>query len=337
MYPSQEDKKHRSLNLNVPVIDLRTVDGKKGSDASFVLAQDIGDACKEWGFFQIINHGITKESMETRWKAVHKFFALPKTEKRTLTRSNKNPWGFFDQELTKNQRDKKEVFDISPFNIPKTTNENDPFLGQTPWPESCPEFEALMHQHFMACTQISLKILRAICVSLGFDQDHLTDYFIPDHTSFLRLNYYPVKDLLTDTDHVTDKEKMGVHHHTDSGALTILCQENIKGLQVLKDNRWYSIDPVPDAFVINIGDMVQVWSNDKYKAPLHRVLAMTKTDRYSIPFFFNPSYATNVTPLTKDSGTKKYHDINWGEFRKKRADGDYANIGKEVQIDDYLI
>ena len=82
--------------------------------------------------------------------------------------------------------------------------------------------------------------------------------------------------------------------------------------------------------------MVQVWSNGKYKAALHRVVAMEKADRYSIPFFFNPSYETVVSPLENNDEKNIYQSIHWGDFRRKRADGDYANIGKEVQIADYL-
>ena len=162
--------------------------------------------------------------------------------------------------------------------------------------------------------------------------------FYPHHTSFLRLNYYPVIDPLADIDK-DDKEDagLGVHHHTDSGAVTILCQDNIGGLQVFKDNYWLPIEPINDALVINIVDMIQVWSNGKYKAAMHRVVAMENVDRYSIPFFLNPSYETIVSPFTNNNGKRVYHSINWGDFRRKRADGDYADVGKEIQISDYLI
>ena len=86
--------------------------------------------------------------------------------------------------------------------------------------------------------------------------------------------------------------------------------------------------------------MVQVWSNGEYKAALHRVkiyVAMDKEDRYSLPFFYNPTYNTNIFPLNTTSSMRLYKEINWGEFRRKRADGDFANLGKEVQISDYLI
>ena len=112
------------------------------------------------------------------------------------------------------------------------------------------------------------------------------------------------------------------------------------GLQVYRDGLWHSVRPLAGALVINIGDMVQVWSNDRYRAPVHRVLAMESADRRSLPFFYNPAYRAVVAPLDNlvDAGhPPHYAPIAWGEFRRKRADGDFANYGTEVQISDYRL
>ena len=326
------------LEKNIPIIDLDECSSESNPDGFNKLSEEIGRACRDWGFFQVVNHGIPDASLDETWLATKNFFCLPKSEKRKLNRSSDNPWGFFDHELTKNKRDKKEIFDIGPLHSDEGLSSEEPFLGKTPWPKLLPEFEQCMREHFKACEKLSLFILKAICLSLGVDKDHLTDCFFPKHTSFLRLNYYPVDDPLADLKEQDHGEAgLGVHHHTDSGALTILSQDNIGGLQVNKGGRWYPITPIDRAFVINIGDMVQVWSNGDYKAALHRVVAMDKEDRHSLPFFYNPTYSTNVNPLNSINSTRLYKEINWGEFRRKRADGDFANVGKEVQIDDYLI
>ena len=98
----------------------------------------------------------------------------------------------------------------------------------------------------------------------------------------MRLNYYPVHDPIENaaTDHQPVAD-LGVHHHTDAGALTVLIQDEVGGLQVHRDGLWYDIPPVEGAIVINTGDMMQVWSNDIYQAAVHRVLAMEKRDRFS--------------------------------------------------------
>ncbi len=90
--------------------------------------------------------------------------------------------------------------------------------------------------------------------------------------------------------------------------------------------------------MINVGDMMQVWSNDRFAAALHRVRPIRGRARYSIPFFFNPSYATDYAPLPSvvEDGSK-YRTMNWGDFRRARTDGDFGDYGKEIQIEDFRI
>ena len=120
--------------------------------------------------------------------------------------------------------------------------------------------------------------------------------------------------------------------------MTVLTQSNVQSLQVFQpeDEKWYDVEPIDGAYVINTGDIMQVWSNDKYKAPLHRVKAQLSLERYSSPFFYNPSYETNYSPVVQDE-TPLYRPINWGEFRLKRFAGDYADVGEEVQIAHYRV
>ena len=320
----------------VPVIDLGGASGMGQPATVARVAEEIGDACRDWGFFQIVNHGIEAAHIQRVWRVVTDFFALPRNDKRALERSSDNPWGYFDRELTKNQRDKKEIFDIGPY-VETGSVSDDPFSGATPWPAAQPAFRSVMRAHFEACERLSMTVLEAICISLGLPRNRLGGYFEPRHTSFLRLNYYPVEDPLSDLPE-TDRDgaDLGVHHHTDAGAVTVLIQDDVGGLQVFKDGLWHIVEPVDGAFVINIGDMVQVWSNDAYRAALHRAAAMDRVDRYSIPFFFNPSYDSLIEPLERAGAPRRYHGIHWGEFRRKRADGDFADVGKEVQISDYV-
>ena len=196
-------------------------------------------------------------------------------------------------------------------------------------------------QYLDAVTDLSLRLLHAFCLGLGLPGKFLDSEFDGNHTGFVRLNYYPVDDPLRDAaiPHMPTAD-MGVHHHTDAGALTVLLQDDIGGLQVHHDNQWHEVPPIDGAFVINTGDMMQVWSNDKYQSPVHRVLPMHSTDRYSLPFFFNPSAATKVSPLASllsPDNPAGYRTIEWAEFRGKRTDGDYADYGTEVQIGQYRL
>jgi len=100
------------------------------------------------------------------------------------------------------------------------------------------------------------------------------------------------------------------------------------------------VEPMRDALVVSIGDVMQVWSNDRYIAPLHRVLANFSADRFSAPFFFNPAYSTNYAPLPSAVDARhppRYRPINWREFRARRAAGDYAPAGEYAQISQYSL
>jgi isopenicillin N synthase-like dioxygenase len=298
--------------------------------------RELDAACREWGFFQITRHGIDPQLIEDVHRQTRAFFSLPGKQKQEIVRTAENVWGYYDKELTKNALDWKEIFDVGP------AETCGPVAGATPqWPEALAGFKETMLRFSDACMRVSHRLMAAISSNMGLEPEALGRAFRPD-TSFLRLNYYPVGDppvqehaLATPT-----SGHLGIHHHTDAGALTVLLQDDQPSLQVYRDGAWHTVEPRSDALVINIGDIVQVWSNDVYRAPLHRVLASVDVPRYSIPFFFNPSYATDYAPLpsmcTEDS-PPRYRPINWGEFRAGRAAGDYADYGEEIQIAHYRI
>jgi isopenicillin N synthase-like dioxygenase len=334
-YPTDLDKRpiavSKELGSSVPIID---VAGLRSHDCGDTIA-DMAVACREWGFFQIINHGIADQLIDDVWRQTRQFFSEPRENKEAILRTRENPWGYYNNELTKNQRDKKEVFDY-------TSEGTDPiYRSRNRWPVNDGKFRSTLLAYFDACTELSLHLLEAFCVGLDLAPDYLHKFFLPEHTGFIRLNHYPVADPMAAAD-IPDlpAADMGVHHHTDAGAMTILLQDDVGGLQVYQDGQWHDIPPVEGAFVINTGDMMQVWSNDLYRAATHRVLAMESRDRYSIPFFFNPASHATVSPLPSvvaDSRPRVYRSIDWAEFRARRTDGDYADYGTEVQISQYRL
>ena len=307
----------------IPTLDLASPDE--------ALVGEIAAACRDWGFFQVVNHGVDEAVIERLRAVTRAFFALPREAKRRYLRTLENPWGYYDRELTKERRDKKEVFDFGP-DIVDASVLGAPFVGYTRLPDQPPGFAAAVRDYFEAVTALARRLALLIGDSLG-DRGAIADACLRSDTSFLRLNFYPVEDPMAGE--AADRAGLGVHHHTDSGVLTVLLQDEVRGLQVYREGRWYGIEPVAGAFTINIADMVQIWSNDRYRAPLHRVEAMTNRDRTSIPFFFNPSYSAVVAPLATD--TPHYRPVHWGEFRRRRADGDFASYGTEVQISDFAI
>ncbi len=322
-----------SIDEQVPIIDIADLLHDSSSAVARAAIDEIAQACRMWGFFQVINHGISIDLIDDVWHHTCAMFALPDEQKLSVLRSKDNPWGFYPNELTKNQRDKKEVFDFTREGV-------DPIYGKSNrWLANRDDFKDTMLQYFDACTNLSLALLEAFCIGLKLPANYMHDDFATNHTGFMRLNYYPIEDPMVDSniEHQAVAD-LGIHHHTDAGALTVLLQDDVGGLQVYKDGYWHNIPPVPGALVVNTGDMMQVWSNNLYQAPIHRVLAMEVKKRYSLPFFFNPSATCRVSPLptvVSDKCPSLYNAIEWATFRGKRSEGDFADYGTEVQISQF--
>ncbi|KAH9327722.1 hypothetical protein KI387_007900, partial [Taxus chinensis] len=158
------------------------------------------------------------------------------------------------------------------------------------WPAQHPEFREACLAYTDAAREVLLKLLQLIARSLGLPHDRLNDY-VKDDLSFVRLNCYP--------ECPAPELALGVGRHKDPGALTLLYQDQVGGLEVRrKDNgQWLPVQPLSNSFVINVGDCLQVWSNDRYESVEHRVVVNDTRRRLSIPFFFNPSHYVIVKPL----------------------------------------
>ncbi len=315
---------------DIPVIDIRQLNAP-------ATLQALDSACRDWGFFQVVNHGIEQRILDTLSERSLAFFTQPKALKQTIARTADNPWGYFDEELTKNTPDWKEIFDYGP--AEDATGEGMPPLHPQ-WPDSVPGFKTAVLDYYRACETVAFALLDAIARNLGAEPAILGSAFKPRHTSFVRLNYYPVCPNPSSPPATQPPENgyLGVNHHTDAGALTVLHQADEPGLEVFKAGTWHLVALRPEALVVNIGDIVQVWSNDTYQAALHRVRANDERVRTSAPFFLNPAYDADYAPLPSRvdaAHPPRYRPINWGEFRAGRAAGDYADQGEEVQISHY--
>jgi isopenicillin N synthase-like dioxygenase len=292
---------------------------------------ELAQACETRGYFQLVNHGLSAATRARFVAAMAQFFALPPAQKLQLSRSAENPWGYYDQELTKNKRDWKEIFDLG------MDQDDASYSSRSQWPSAMPAFRQDMLSWFAACEAVSLQLLSHIASLLGQPLDVFERHFKPANTSYLRLNHYPLCDDPADASiDAPAAGHLGISHHTDAGALTLLAQDQVAGLQMKEGQQWVLVEPEPAALVVNLGDMLQVWSNDRFKAPLHRVRANAREERYSAAFFLNPGFDCDCMPLTS-VGAARYRPINWGEFRAGRAAGDYADYGEEIQIADFRL
>ena len=297
-------------------ICLSRIDASSLEDSATLAALD--HACREWGVFEVVGHGIPGALRARLRDEMHGFFALPLETKLASTRTAENPWGFYDRELTKNVRDCKEIFDCGP----------EGEAGRpVPWPEHTPGLRDAVRAYRARCETLAIDLVRALARCLDVPEPLLLNALAQSHASFLRLNYYPTGMV----------GPHGVNEHTDAGILTVLAQDDVSGLEVLRDGKWHRVPASRETLVVNLGDVVQVWSNDRYPAPVHRVRRSEARVRTSAPYFLNPSYRASYAPLPGTEAPPRYREISWKAFRDRRAEGDYADVGHEVQISDYRI
>lgn len=320
----------------------------------------IDDACREWGMFRVVAHGIETHLMQRMLREAELLFALPKERKYYIRRTADNVWGYHDRECTGTARDWKEVYDVGP----AAKKGPRPLAGSTPrWPPSKYAFRKTVEEFMHAGEELSQRLIKAISLSLGHPAHALGRYFRGKHTSHLRLNYHPhcgrpapastaadvpadapapapvlasvFTPTLTSTPNLAPGSAsghFGIGAHTDAGALTVLLQDESACLQVLKDGRWVSVDPIPGSLVVILGDLVRVWSNDVYVAPVHRVLASKLRDQHSVAYHFNPPYKTDVAPFSDEP---LYEPVNWGEYRARRSAHDYNGAGEDARLAHY--
>ena len=302
------------------------------------LAAMLPDPCRSWGMFHLTGHGIPEADLAAFGAAMEGFFARPEPEKRRVRRTRENARGYYDEELTKNRPDWKEIFDYGAEPAPgRSAARHSDGVNQWPADEG---FRTLMLRHHASMHTVAMELLRALCVSLGLPHTSLDACFEGD-SSFLRLNHYPVCTTPAgpDSPPLPEKGHLGVHPHSDAGALTLLYQDDVAGLQIQQGDRFELVEPVTGALTVNLGDMLRVWSNDRYRSPVHRVLARADRDRFSAPFFLNPRYDTVCEPLLAPEArtVARFRPVSWAHFRDQRSAGDFADEGDEIQVDDFLL
>ncbi|XP_058766514.1 flavonol synthase/flavanone 3-hydroxylase-like [Vicia villosa] len=311
----------------IPIIDLSQTSQEN-------LISEIRKACEEWGFFHVINHGVPSDLINKVANETKKIFGLSMEEKKKLRRDAINATGYHDAEHTNLTRDWKEVYDCLIYDgiqVPCTDDPNDSDLWTLTnhWPQSLPHFRETMKEYGGEVEKLSFKLLELISLSLGLAGDKFFDCH-KNQLSLVRLNYYPPCPF--------PDMALGIGPHKDPCVLTILAQDDTGGLQVKKNSvgGWVNIKPVPGALVVNLGDVFQVWSNDKYDSAVHRAVVSSEKERYSYPFFFFPGHHVMVQPaeeLVSEKNPAKYKPYNFGKYYANRTHHDFNKeevAGKEI-------
>jgi len=313
------------------VNEIPTVDISRPSITS-KLALDA--ACRDHGFFLLLGHGLD-DLVDRTWAQTRRFFDADPELKHGVSRSEQNPLGYYDRELTKLRRDRKEVFD---FMIPSGSLRRD----RNRWPSALPGFRETLTEFFDAFGRLAADTLQLVHATLELSARETAAHCGSPAVSTVRLNHYPVDDPVPEGERseLTPLGDLALGHHTDPGVLTLLLQDEVGGLQT-KSQRdgWIDVPPEPGTIVVNLGDTLQVWTNDRYRAAVHRVVPMTRTQRYSIPYFFNPQVDAVISPIAElCEEPPRFSPFTWREFIQARIDDNFSHLGRDdTQVDQFRV
>jgi isopenicillin N synthase-like dioxygenase len=298
----------------VPTIDI-------GCPAATELMA-VDAACRDHGFFLLKGHGLD-DLIDRMWQETRRFFAAPTVVKQGARRTEKQPLGYYDRELTKRRRDCKEVFDYM---------EPASALGETRnrWPAELPGFRETQDEFFREFSKLAVKTLELVHRVLGVPPGVAAG---SPAASTVRLNCYPVGDPVPTAERagLAELGETALGYHTDPGVLTLLLQDRTSGLQAHSHaDGWIDVPPREGTIVVNLADSLQVWSNDLYRAAVHRVVPMTKGTRYSIPYFFNPATDAVIEPIAGLGGeAPRYRPFTWREFIMARMSDNFTELDAE--------
>ena len=302
----------------IPVIDM----GPAGEGQMLSVGREIHDAFTKSGFCYVRNHGVSEDVISAAQESALRFFHLPLEEK-LRSKPVQSVRGFNAIGRTKMKDaqapDYKEYYQIGlelSLDDPAVLA-GQPLRGPNLWPEAVPTFRPAMMRYFDETARCGQMLLRAVAASLGIPED----FFVKKYERPLQRTqaiYYPPHP----TSH--EGELYGVAPHTDYGCITLLWQDDAGGLEVLdRLGRWIEAPPLADALVVNIGDLLSRWSNDRYVSTTHRVTNRSGRERLSIATFYDPNFDAVVDPVElalQPGNGAHYPPITAGSYITGRID-----------------
>lgn len=296
----------------LPIIDLSRLrqGGWDGADCKREIAQ----ASQKWGFFQVINHGVSSDILQKMQCEQMKVFRKKFHDKAKNHRELNFPadsyrWG------TPSATCLRQLAWSEAFHVPLTDISN--MGGLT-------SISTTMEQFATKVSDLAENLAEILAEQLGHKSDFFKQNCLPS-TCYLRMNRYPPCPI--------PSQVFGLMPHTDSDFLTILHQDQIGGLQLVKDGKWIAVKPNKEALIINIGDLFQAWSNNIYKSVEHRVVAHKQAERFSTAYFFCPSYDTVIQSCVENS---IYRRFSFREFREQVQD-DVKRLGYKIGLPRFIL
>ena len=276
---------------SLPVIDVAPLFGHDEMLRRNV-ADAIGHACRDNGFFYATGHGVDASSLDS---AARIFFALPQAAKMKIAMAHGGrAWrGYFPVggELTSGKPDRKEgiYFGSELGASDPRVRSGLPLHGANQFPAQPTELKTAVLEYLEVSTRAAHAIMEGIALSLDLDPQYFRTHYTSDPTILFRIFHYPSD--------APNSEQWGVGEHTDYGLLTLLAQDNTGGLQVKSPTGWIEAPPIPGTLVCNIGDMLDRLTGGLYRSTPHRAKNVSGRGRLSFPFFFDPGFSAEIKPL----------------------------------------
>jgi len=286
---------HRAV---IPVIDLGPyLSGRPGALAA--TAAELGRALREVGFFVIVNHGVSQDLIDRTFAEARRFHAQPMDAKLALRMNEHNNgymmlgrYAVWTSDV--NANDKPDLNEA--FFLKRERGPDDPlvragrrFAGPNRWPTNLPGFREAVLAYTDTVDALGRRLLPLCATALDLPADTFDSAFAESQFSFRLTRYPPV---------VAEANQFGIAPHTDANFMTFLAQSEVPGLQVrMPDGDWVDVPYVPGSFAVNSGDMMQRWTNGRFKSTPHRALPPVGRERYAIPYFMGPHLDTEIACL----------------------------------------
>jgi isopenicillin N synthase-like dioxygenase len=313
----------------IPILDVSGLYGD-GEAALRDTASTLRGYLENIGFLYVVGHPIRRSDVEAVREASKKFFALPEKQKLAL-RIDNNFRGYLpfagstivtsSVAAVSKANQSESIFFMHEIDAhdPRAVA-GKPLQGPNQWPHEAalPGFRSTIERYVQEMTTLARKMVSTIAISLELPADSLDRHF-KEPTTFLRLIHYPTQP--------KEEGLFGSAPHTDYGFITLLAQDNVGGLEVKnKSGEWVPAPPIPDSFVMNVGDILARWSNDRFLSTPHRVINLSGRERYSQPFFFDPSMEAMIESLSvcvPEGSAPKYEPVVYGDYLMERIDKNY--------------
>ncbi|KAF2285628.1 hypothetical protein GH714_006044 [Hevea brasiliensis] len=288
----------------IPLIDLQCLN-----------LDELGEACKHWGLFRLVNHGIPLTLLRQLQDHSKKIFSLSFESKEALVISSPMSYFWGTPALTPSgdslSRGPQNINWVEGFNVP--LGQLSQFQAEDPTIDS---FRLLLEEYGRHLARIASTIFQAMVNTLNLNPEQSKSY-LSESTGFIRVYRYPQCFVANET--------WGMEAHTDSSVLSILNQEQVGGFEHFKDDKWFQIEPIPDTLILNLGDMLQAISNDEYKSVKHRVKPNKYGERYSICYFVFPAEGSVIQ-------SSKYKPFTYSDFQAQ-VQQDIKTIGFKVGLE----